>query len=480
MTVRVRFAPSPSGDLHVGNARTALFNWLFARKMAGKFIFRVEDTDAARSTDASIQAIEDSMRWMGLDWDEGPGIGGPHQPYRQSQRLDTYKEWGQKLVDTGKAYRCFASDEELIQFRTDADARGIGNKGVKRPELTKVEEEAKIAAGEKFCLRFKVMEDEGNVSFQDQVRGNVSFELKELHDFNLLKSDGTPMYNFAAVVDDHLMGITHVLRGEDGISNTPRQLLIYQALGWIPPLFGHVSFIMGADHTKLSKSHGDTSISEFKAKGYLPAALLNYLGLLGLGGHAEGSEILSLDQLKEMFSFEHLVKNPAVFDYGKLDFLNAHYLRALPGHELLKFCKPYLEAAGIQEDPTWMQKALELFKLQIHSPAQLPKEMAIIFQEPDLSKPELQAIISQPGARKAVAGLGQAMAKAAFPETPDQSKALFKEAQALASVKGKDFFMPVRIAISGQEHGPELISLFPLLGAARVAARIKHFLDVTA
>ncbi len=477
MAVRVRFAPSPSGDLHVGNARTALFNWLFARKEGGQFILRIEDTDRQRSTPEAIAAILDSLAWLGLDWDEGPGVGGPKGPYQQSLRLDSYRELGDRLLREGNAYWCYSSPEELEEERRQLLESG----GRKRPHadrsLTAEQRGAREATGVKPSLRFAVPDLGGDLAFEDLVRGEIRVPMAEIGDFNLIKSDGTPMYNFAAVVDDHGMGITHVLRGEDGISNTPRQLLLYRALGWEPPRFGHMSFILGPDHGKLSKSHGDTSIGDFKARGYLPEALVNYLVLLGLGGHGEGSEVLDRERMKGMFSVEAMVKNPAIFDYGKLQFLNAHYLREMPPARLLETARPFLRAAGVEAEEGWLGRALDLAKGQAVLLADLPRELDFFFREPEPAAGEAAAVLAGEAGRKALAGLVKTLASSPFPRDADEAKAFFKRAQAEAQVKGKDFFMPVRLALTGREHGPELVRLLPLMKPEDCARRARKHLE---
>jgi nondiscriminating glutamyl-tRNA synthetase len=467
-SVRVRIAPSPSGDVHVGNARTALFNWLFARKQGGKFILRIEDTDSSRSTQESIHAIEESFRWLGLDWDEGPSVGGPHAPYYQSQRTPTYQMTGQALLASGRAYWCYSTPDELEQ---ESALFQKTRRKVSHPDrhLTAEQRQAKEAEGRKPSLRFAVPEGSGEVVFQDLVRGEIRFPLAEITDFNLLRSDGRPMYDFAVVNDDHAMEISHVLRGEDGISNTPRQVLLYQALGWQLPLFGHVSFILGPDHTKLSKSHGSTSIGDFRRQGYLPQALLNYLGLLGLGGRAEGSEVMSVKELMDLFSFENLVKSPAVFDYGKLNFLNAHYLRALPDSELLERSRPFLEAAGLRSDELVLP-ALASVKGNVQLLSDLPGAVGFLLGKMPPLLPETFRGLSK--AVLALEGFEAALRDAGGPKDAEAARALLKAAQARCGVKGKDFFMPLRLALSGMEHGPELVQWLPLCPAELWRERI--------
>ena len=325
--MRVRFAPSPTGHLHVGNARTALFNWLLARGKGGTFILRIEDTDRERSSAESEAAILDDLRWLGLDWDEGPDIGGPHGPYRQSERLDLYRSYATGLLVKARAYYCFCTPEALDAERAAALAAGTPARYSGRcREIPGDRARARVEAGEAAAVRFRVP-DSGQLSFTDVVRGRVTFELEVIGDPIILRSDGQPAYNFAVVVDDGLMEVTHVVRGEDHISNTPRQLLIYEALGFAPPSFAHLSLVMAPDHSPLSKRHGATSVAEFRAKGYLPEALVNYLALIGWSpGNDE--ELLPMTELARRFALEAVGHSAGVFDEEKLAWVNRHYLKA--------------------------------------------------------------------------------------------------------------------------------------------------------
>jgi nondiscriminating glutamyl-tRNA synthetase len=456
MTLRVRFAPSPSGDLHVGNARTALFNFLYARKSGGTYVFRIEDTDLDRSDESSVQAILQGLAWLGLNPDEGEtlqGPVGPHAPYRQSQCLPHYLEQAERLLDRGLAYWCFDNQEEqeaerqhLLHHPEDRKRRHPHR------DLTPLQQKALREQGRKPALRFATDDLHGQVTWLDGVRDSITFELSEIRDFNLMKSDGTPMYNWACVCDDHRMGITHVLRGEDGISNTPRQLLLYKALGWEPPQFSHLAFILGADGQKLSKRHGDTAIGEFRGKGYLPEALVNYLGLLGLGGDGEGAEIFSLDEMVARFEPGRLVKKASVFDFGKLDFLNASWLRSLSGPELAERMLALGSFGSTVHMPReWFAAACEVFKGN-----------AVTLN--DLRR-EVDAVLNAPPPQDC--GPAVPAAKAAFQPWPaDEAgfKAALKAAQSASGLKGKDFFMPLRQALTGREHGPELPKVLALLG----------------
>src|ERR671919_802536 len=345
--IRVRFAPSPTGRLHVGGVRTALFNWLFARKNGGTFVLRIEDTDLERSTEESVEQLGRSMRWIGLDWDEGPGAGGPHPPYRQTDRFDLYSEAAKKLLDSGAAYHDFATSEELAGLRERARAEGrqpIYTGGEYR-EMDPDEARERIEAGEPHTVRLKTPR-EGQTVVEDMIRGPVSFENENLEDFVLMKSTDTPTYNFAAAVDDATMEISHVIRGDDHLSNTPRQILIYDALGYELPAFAHVPQVLGPDKKKLSKRHGAASVEDFAAQGYLPEALFNYLALLG-AGYAADEEIFPPHELAERFRIDRVSGNPAVFDEKKLLSINAVYLRHQSPEELALIATPLLVEAGV-------------------------------------------------------------------------------------------------------------------------------------
>ena len=346
--MRLRFAPSPTGLLHVGNARTALFNWLMARGAGGTFVLRVEDTDVERSTRQSEAGIIEDLRWLGLDWDEGPDVGGSRGPYRQSERLALYQSYADRLIRSGTAYYCFCSAEALEAERAAAIA---ANRAPKYPgtcrQIASAEAGARLGAGERAAVRFRVS-GERDVVFADLVRGEVRVHTSIIGDPVLLRSDGTPAYNFAVVIDDALMGITHVVRGEDHVSNTPRQLLLYEALGLEPPAFAHVSLVLGPDHAPLSKRHGATSVAEFRARGYLPEALVNYLALIGWSPGGD-EELLPIGELARRFSVADVGRSAGVFDPAKLAWANRHYLRLADPVRIAGLAVPYL-AGGWERD----------------------------------------------------------------------------------------------------------------------------------
>ena len=343
--VRVRFAPSPTGPFHIGGARSALFNFLFARKYGGKVILRIEDTDRERSSRGSEQDIMNSMGWLGITWDEGPDVGGEFGPYRQMERLSIYEKYVQQLFDKGYAYYCYCTEEELEALRQEQMAKGEMVRYTGRcRDLTEEERKAFEAEGRKAVVRFRVPEEE-IIKINDLVRGEVSFESSGIGDFIIVKSDGVPTYNFAVVVDDHEMGITHVIRAEEHLSNTPRQVLIYNALGIPLPEFAHISLILGKDHSKMSKRHGATSINQYMELGYLPEALVNFLALLGWAPEGE-EEVLSMEELIAGFSLDRVSKSPAVFDLEKLQWLNGLYIRSSDIERITRMALPYYQKAG--------------------------------------------------------------------------------------------------------------------------------------
>ena len=369
--------------LHVGNARTALFNWLLARGQGGVFVLRIEDTDTERSTRASEASIIDDIRWLGLDWEEGPDNGGPHGPYRQSERGDLYRRYAQQLLDTDAAYYCFCTRAQLDADRDAALASG-------RPalyagtcrRLSKQQAAERVTAGETPSIRFRVRENH-EVSFDDAVRGEVRFHTDVIGDPIIVRSDTTPAYNFAVVVDDALMGITQVIRGEDHLSNTPRQILLYEALGFAPPRFAHLAMVMGPDHTPLSKRHGATSIGEFRAKGYLPEALVNYLALIGWSpGHDE--EILPIAEMARRFSLDAVGLSAGVFDEEKLAWVNRHYLKVADASRLATLALPFFAAAGVSMTPSqegfdYLAAVIPIASGAVDRLDQIPGRLSVLF-----------------------------------------------------------------------------------------------------
>lgn len=482
MTVKVRFAPSPTGPLHIGGARSALFNWLFARHHGGKFLVRIEDTDLERSSRESEENILNSLRWLGIDWDEGVEVGGPNGPYRQTERLDIYRQWAKKLLDEGHVYYCYCSEEELEAEREAMRAKGELPRYSGRCRNLSPEERARLEAeGRKPVLRFKVTENQ-IIAVNDLVRGRVEFESSGIGDFIIMKSDGIPTYNFAVVVDDHEMGITHVIRAEEHLSNTPRQILLYNALNWEVPTFAHVSLILGKDHTKMSKRHGATSIEQYKSLGYLPEALVNFLALLGWSPGGE-EEIFSREELKNLFSLDKVSKSPAVFDLDKLNHINAYYLRNASLEYVALLALPYLQKAGYisdapaPEDLDMVKQIVKATRERITNLSELPQHADIFFGEKiKLEADEARDILAQ----EQVPQVMQAMKEkiyAAGQLNEDIVKGLLKELPKELGLGGKKVYMPLRVALTGRTRGPELYEIIPILGMQRTIARLNAVLD---
>ena len=462
--MRVRFAPSPTGQLHVGNARTALFNWLLAHGKDGTFILRIEDTDAERSTRQSEASILEDLRWLGLDWDEGPDVGGSSGPYRQSERLHLYSSYSSELLAAGHAYYCFCSPQKL-----DADRQS--DLGAGKPpryhgtcrDLPLAEAQARIDAGERPVVRFRVPEDV-EVKFTDLVRGEVTFSTEVIGDFVILRSDGRPQYNFAVVVDDALMEVTHVIRGEDHISNTPRQILLYGALGFASPEFAHLSLVMGPDHTPLSKRHGATSVAEFRARGYLPEALVNYLALLGWSP-GNNEELLPADELARRFRLENVAHSAGVFDEDKLAWANRHYLKLCAPDRLATLAEPSLRERGFltgelsAEAKTWLEWILPNVAGSVDRVPQLADRIETVFRWRAPAIPGEEERIVAP-----------VLAEVLLDATPLVDRETFRAAanrvKDRTGLKGKALFHPIRTILTGANEGPELDVIIPAIERA--------------
>ncbi len=468
--MRVRFAPSPTGHLHVGNARTALFNYLMARGSGGTFILRIEDTDVGRSTRESEAAILEDLRWMGLGWDEGPDIGGPHGPYRQSERLGVYRDFAEKLVASGTAYHCFCSAEQLEANRQRALASGRPPKypGTCRATAAATARE-RIARGEKAVVRFRVPEDR-LVAFADLVRGEVTFHTSVIGDPVLLRSDGHPAYNFAVVIDDALMEVTHVVRGEDHISNTPRQILIYEALGFTPPAFAHLALVMGPDHSPLSKRHGATSVAEFRAKGYLPEALVNYLALIGWSPGGD-QELLPIDELARRFSIGAVGHSAGVFDEEKLAWVDRHYLRTTGPARIVELALDYFKRGGLAGDvgPAALEYLAAVVPMAAGSVDRLdeiPSRLGFLFAyEPARAArdPEVAEVLAHDGAREVIECLARELSRSPRLIDRDRFRAVVGAVKQQTGQKAKGLFHPIRVALTGAAGGPELDQAVPAI-----------------
>ncbi|HXW07618.1 MAG TPA: glutamate--tRNA ligase [Vicinamibacterales bacterium] len=474
--MRVRFAPSPTGQLHVGNARTALFNWLLAHGRDGTFILRIEDTDAERSTRESEAGILDDLRWLGLDWDEGPDVGGQHGPYRQSERLHLYASYANELLSGQHAYSCFCTSTRL-----DADRQADLAAG--RPPryhghcrgLSRAEAQARIDAGERPVVRFRVPQGI-EVRFRDLVRGEVIFNTDVIGDFVIVRSDSRPQYNFAVVVDDALMEVSHVIRGEDHISNTPRQILLYRALGFAPPEFAHLSLVMGPDHTPLSKRHGATSVTEFRVRGYLPEALVNYLALIGWSPRgaapeqAEQDELLPIDELARRFRIEAVGHSAGIFDPEKLAWMNRHYMKAAAPSRLAAEALRYFTARGFitRRTDAAMDYLVSLLPMAVGSVDRLEEiadRVRFVFQfDPaaSLASPEVLGVLEEPGAHDVVAALAEELASAGRLDR-ETFRAAAGRVRERTGQKGRALFHPIRVVLTGEAGGPELDLAVPAI-----------------
>ena len=483
--VRVRFAPSPTGKLHIGGARTAIYNWAFARANGGTFILRIDDTDPNRSTDENTQIILRAMRWLGLDWDEGPEVGGDFGPYAQTERLDIYREAAERLLAEGRAYPCFCTPEQLEADRAAARERKDPFQGYQRRcrNIPADEARARMEAGERYTIRIKVPEDRGDVVVNDAVHGKVVFDAKELDDFVIFRSDGTPTYNFTTVVDDALMGITHVIRGDDHLSNTPRQIMVYEALGAPVPVFAHLSMILGADGKKLSKRHGATSVEEYRDAGYLSDAFVNYLALLGWSLDGE-TTIIPRDVLAREFSLDRISKNPATFDPKKLDWVNAEYINRMDNATFVeKILVPQLVEAGLIDaepavtpDAAWFDALAEIVRPRTKMPADAATVAAPIFATAETLAYDEKSV-AKGLAKEGMASVLDAARTAleALDDTAWTTEAIDGALEPLPEaldLKKRVVFQAVRVAICGNLVSPPLGETMALIGREDCLARI--------
>jgi glutamyl-tRNA synthetase len=472
-------APAPSGSLHVGNARTALYNWLMARGQGGVFVLRIEDTDRSRVTEEAFHAVIEDLRWLGLDWDEGPEVGGPHAPYRQSERLDLYREAARRLVDAGLAYRCYCTREELEAKRKAALAakRRPGYDGRCR-YLTDAERAAFETEGRPWVLRFRTP-DEGSTSFDDLVTGPVTTQHAEIDDFTIMRQDGSPLYNLAVSVDDGLMAITHVIRGLDIQSSTPRQILIHQALGNPVPAYGHIPLIVGPDRQPLSKRHGDTSVAWYREHGYLPEAMVNYLALLGWGSGDE--TIFSLEDLVERFTIEGVNASPAMFDQRKLTWMNGEYLRRMDDAELVRRIEPWMVGAGLIGDPPTLVErarlaaAVPLVKTRMErlEEAPGPHHLRSLFADVEPDAGAVEKVMRDSHVPELLE-----RADAALRDLPRWDHEQIKEAlsaiQTDMGLKPKTAFQPIRVAVCGTTISPPLFESIEIIGRDRTIERLER------
>lgn len=479
--VRVRFAPSPTGYLHIGGARTALFNWLFARKMGGKLILRIEDTDTERLKEDSVSQILTSLKWLGLNWDEGPETGGECGPYYQSERRELYSKYAQQLLDEGKAYYCFCTPADLEAEREKQRAAKQPFRYARTcrdldPEVAK----ARAAAGEPYSVRIKIP-TEGSITVHDLIHGDVTFNMDQFDDFVIVKSNGMPTYNFAVVVDDHLMGMTHVLRAEEHLSNTPKQLLIYEALGFEPPKFGHMPMILAPDRSKLSKRHGATSVEEFRAQGYLPEAIINYLTLLGWGPGDE-REIFTLEETVKLFELEQMSKKAAVYDTKKLTWMNGQYLSELPLEKILPEAETFFIKDGLvtkewlAENKEYFAKLVDTVRVRVKTLQEVADASAYFFKDVEVYdekgvakhfKPEAAELLE-----KCIAALE---ADEVFDLT--STEAIYNKIAADNGLALGKVIHPTRLALTGRTVSPGMFDVMVLLGKEKTLARMRKAVE---
>ena len=475
--VRVRYAPSPTGFPHIGNVRTALFNWLFARRHGGKFIVRVEDTDRERLVPGAVESILDGLEWLGVDWDEGPRVGGPFGPYLQSERLELYHEAAERLIAQGNAYRCYCTRERLAQVREEQqrEKRSIGYDRRCRSR-TGAERERLEAEGAPSVVRF-VMPVSGGTDVDDLIRGHVEWQNELVDDFVLIKSDGFPTYHLAVVVDDHLMGISHVLRAEEWLSSTPRHLQLYKALGYAPAQFGHLPMILGPDRSKLSKRHGATSIMEYRDAGYLPEALKNFMVLLGWSLD-DRSDVMSLETIKQEFSLERVGKPAAIFDITRLDWINGVYIRQLSPEQLAEEMMPLLErdlpAEFTPVDRDYLLKIVPLIQERLKVLADSASMTAYFFGgELDYAEANLvQRGMDADGTIAALEAASRTLA-GVVPFDAGELERTLRTAGEELSLRPREFFGLLREAVTARSATPSLFGVMEVLGRERTQDRIR-------
>ena len=486
--VRVRFAPSPTGYVHIGGLRTALYNYLFARHEDGKFILRIEDTDRTRFVEGALENLIQVLDWADLDYDEGVFLEdgalvekGEYGPYIQSDRVKAgiYDQYIEQLINEDKAYYCFCSQERLDNLREQQKADGMMPKydGLCRG-LSKEEAKARIDAGEEHVVRLKLPADY-DIEFDDLIKGHLSINTNDIDDQVLIKSDGFPTYHFAVVVDDHLMRITHVIRGDEWVSSTPKHVYLYEAFGWEKPTYVHLPTVLGQDKKKLSKRNADVAVEDFVNKGYLKDALINYIALVGWSPETN-QEILSHDELVSQFSFERVSKSGGVFDVKKLDWVNSQYIKDLSDQELAELIKPYLVEAGYiseETDAKSLENLASTFKTSLDRFSQIVDQASFLFKNFKDSSyyEEVKDVISTDSAKTVLSKMREILDNEEL--TEELATSLMKRVQKETGIKGKNLFMPVRAAVSGEKSGPEMFHLFLVLGKQELLNRIDYVLE---
>ncbi len=475
--VRVRYAPSPTGAPHIGNLRTALFNWLWARHNDGKFILRVEDTDQEREVENGLELIMGSLKFLGMDWDEGPDIGGPFGPYHQSERLEIYQKYAEELLAKGAAYYCYCTPQELEQMRKEQQARGEPSRYDRRCRwLTPEQRATREREGRPRVIRLAVPL-EGQTTLHDFVHGDITIDNRNVDDQILMKSDGFPTYHMAVVVDDHLMQITHIIRGDEWIPSFPKHILLYQAFGWEPPMIGHVPNVLGPDKRKLSKRHGATSVAQFREQGYLPEALLNFMALLGWA-YDDHTELFTRNQLIELFTLDKIGDSPAVFDMTKLEWMNGHYIRALDVEDFTDRLMPFLERAGLNPDRATVRKIAPLVQDRIKRLDEIVGKADFFFKDQIeydaklLLGPKMTPAESLNALRTA----GEVLEGLASFDNEAQMEYELRAAADRLGLKPAQFLGILRVAITGKTVTPPLIGTMMILGRAKTMQRIREAL----
>jgi nondiscriminating glutamyl-tRNA synthetase len=480
--IRVRYAPSPTGHLHIGNARTALFNYLYARSKGGKFIIRIEDTDQKRNIEGGEESQLKYLKWLGMDWDEGVDVGGKYGPYRQSERNDIYQKYYNELLEKGLAYKCYCTEGEIEKEREEQMAKNeTPHYSGKCRHLTVQEQQQLEAEGTQPSIRFKV--PQGKIfSFDDMVKGQVSFESDGIGDHVIVKKDGIPTYNFAVTIDDHLMEISHVLRGDDHISNTPKQLMIYEALGWTPPIFGHMTLIVNESRKKLSKR--DESIIQFieqyEELGYIPEALFNFIALLGWSPEGE-EETFTKEEFINIFDPNRLSKSPALFDKQKLAWMNNQYMKQIELDRVVEFALPHLIKSGCvketrtEEENAWVHELIALNQERMSYGAEIVELSELFFNEEVRVDEEAKEILAEEQVPEVLSAFLTEIENLE-PFTAEEIKKAVKAVQKSTGHKGKKLFMPLRVATTGQMHGPDLMKTIELLGKEKVKTRVLNII----
>lgn len=467
---RLRFAPSPTGYLHIGGARTALFNWLWARHTGGQFILRIEDTDRDRSTQQAVEAILDGLRWLGLDWDEGPGVGGPHEPYFQTARLDIYRRYAEQLVEEGKAYACYCTREVLEAQRKQAEAE---KRQFRYPGTCR---HAPYDPGRPHVIRFR-MPEYGATTYHDLVKGDITTPHDTLQDEVILRGDGVPLYNFGALVDDVTMGITLVARGDDHVNNTARQILMYEALGLEPPVFAHLPMILGPDKTRLSKRHGATSVTAYREMGYLPGAVVNYLARLGWSHGDE--EIFALEDLVRWFDFKDVGANAGVFNPEKMAWVNHTWIQRMSLDDLARHALPYFRERGLQaEDDAKLRHVMQVAQARAKTFVEMAEQFRYFYAPPQLD-PKARAKFLTPESRPVLEAIRAGIAALPALETEPLEKLFHREAESRGLAMGR-IAQPVRVALTGGTASPGIYDVVQILGRDETLRRLDEGLRLAA